>query len=297
MRFTYALRSFWDSLLSSSFHSTFRSMMVFQSPISLGFNNRAAILLFLAFTFSFALWSRGLGLTLPNPSRESDYSFRRTGQIAIACSILASIFVWVCNIPLGPIGEGQYFFDRNEMLRIGGHLYRDFSFDYGPLMFYPPSWIAHLFRLSLAHSYYIAWILQWALGTWTLWKTVQIATRGSRHGRTIFWLLWSFFLAGVIASGLNTTTAPLLRDARLRTRRSPPIHKSCLQPGYLRTRISGRDRVALLFAGAGYCVFPGYNPIFRPLRSNSSSRQTRRRGCVRYSHGSCFLVGSPHRLC
>jgi hypothetical protein len=179
----------------------------------LGFSNRAAILLFLAFTFSFALWSRGLGLSLPNLSREPGYSFQRTGQAAIACSILGSIFVWLCAISLGPIGEGQYFFDRNEMLRMGGHLYRDFSFDYGPLMFYPPSWIARLFNLSLANSYYIAWILQWALGTWTLWKTVQIATRGTRHGRTIFLLVWTFFLTGLIDSGSNYT--PLRFSATL----------------------------------------------------------------------------------
>jgi hypothetical protein len=171
----------------------------------LGFSNRAAILLFLMFTLSFALWSRGLGLILPNPSQESGYSFRRTGLAAIACSILGGILVWLCTIPLAPFGEGQYFVDRNEMLRMGGHLYRDFEFDYGPLMFYPSSWIAHLSNLSLANSYYLAWILQWGLGTWILWKTVQIATRGSRHGRSIFLLLWTFFLTGLIDSGVNYT--------------------------------------------------------------------------------------------
>jgi hypothetical protein len=178
-----------------------------------GFSNRAAILLLLIFTLSFALWTRGLGLSLPTPSEELSSSFRRTGQVAIACSILGSIFVWLCTIPLAPFGEAQYFFDRNEMLRMGGHLYSDFEFDYGPLMFYPSIWIARLCNLSLANSYYIGWILQWGLGTYLLWKTVQLATRGSRHGRTIFFLLWTFFLIGLMDSGSNYT--PLRFSATL----------------------------------------------------------------------------------
>jgi hypothetical protein len=179
----------------------------------LGFSNRAALLLFLIFTLCFALWTGGLGLRLPIPSEETGYSFRRTGQVAIACSILGGILVWLYTIPTAPFGEAQYFFDRNEMFRTGARLYRDFEFDYGPLMFYPPIWIARLSNLSVANSYYIAWILQWGLGTWTLWKTVQIATRGNKHGRTIFLLLWAFFVPALLAGGTNYT--PLRYSATL----------------------------------------------------------------------------------
>jgi hypothetical protein len=181
----------------------------------LGFSNRAAFLVFLIFAFSFALWTRGLGLRLPNPSEEPGHSFRRTGQVAIACSILGGILVWLCTIPIGPVGEAQYFFNRSEMFRMGAHLYRDFSFDYGPLMFYPPIWIARFCNLSVANSYYVAWILQWGLGTWTLWKTVQAATRGSKHGRVLFLLLWMFFLPALMDSGSNYT--PLRFSATLAT--------------------------------------------------------------------------------
>jgi hypothetical protein len=65
----------------------------------LGFNNRAALLLFLIFTLSFALWTRGLGLRLPSASEEPGCSFLRAGQVAIACSILGGILVWLFSIP------------------------------------------------------------------------------------------------------------------------------------------------------------------------------------------------------
>ena len=82
----------------------------------LGYNNRAAILILLIFTLFFALWTRGLGLTLPpsSPSQEPVDSFRRSGQLTIVCSILGSILVWLCTMPFAVFGEAQYFFDSHR---------------------------------------------------------------------------------------------------------------------------------------------------------------------------------------
>ena len=170
-----------------------------------GFSNRTAIVLLLAFILGFALWTRGLGLRLPDPAGGHGDRFRSTGVAAIVSSALGCALFWMLARVLGPLMESQYFLDRYAMFDMGGRLYRDFEFDYGPLMFYPSVWIAHLCHLSLGNSYYITWILQWVLGTWVLWKVVEVAARGTSHGRAIFLLLWAFFLTAIPDSGLNYT--------------------------------------------------------------------------------------------
>ena len=170
-----------------------------------GFSNRTAIVLLLIFILGFALWTRGLGLHLPDSSCADAGSFRRTGYIAVTCSIAGALFIWFCAGPIAPFGEAQYFLDRYAMFSMGGRLYRDFTFYYGPLMFYPSVWIARLCHISLGNSYYITWILQWALGSWVLYRVVEVAARGSNHGRAIFLLLWIFFFTGIPNSGSNYT--------------------------------------------------------------------------------------------
>jgi hypothetical protein len=170
-----------------------------------GFSNQTAIALLLAFALGFALWTRGLGLRLPVPSSGESTSFRRTGRIAVVCSIAGAIFLWICAGPIAPLGEAQYFLDRYAMFGMGARLYRDLEFYYGPLMFYPTVWIARICHIALGNGYYFAWTLQWALGTWLLWKVVEVAARGTRHGRAIFLLLWFFFLTALPDSGSNYT--------------------------------------------------------------------------------------------
>jgi hypothetical protein len=170
-----------------------------------GFSNFAATVLLLAFILGFALWTRGLGLRLPVPSSGEANSFRRIGRIGVVCSVAGALFLWLCAGPIAPLGEAQYFLDRYAMFGMGARLYRDFNFDYGPLMFYPSVWIARLCRLSLGNGYFLGWIIQWALGTWALWKVVEVAARGTSHGRAIFLFLWAFFLTAIPDSGTNYT--------------------------------------------------------------------------------------------
>ena len=170
-----------------------------------GFSNRTAIVLLLAFILGFALWTRGLGLRLPDPTGGAGNRFRRTGVVAIGSSVFGCALFWVLARALGPLMESQYFLDRYAMFGMGGRLYRDFEYDYGPLMFYPSVWIAHLCHLSLGNGYFLGWIIQWALGTWALWKVIEVAARGTSHGRAIFLLLWAFFLTTIPDSGTNYT--------------------------------------------------------------------------------------------
>ena len=170
-----------------------------------GFSNRTATVLLLAFILGFALWTRGLGLRLPDPAVSSRDRFWRTGVVAIVCSIFGCALFWLVAQMIDPLLESGYFLDRYAMYSMGARLFRDFEFDYGPLMFYPPVWIARLCHISLGNGYFLGWIIQWALGTWALWKVVEIAARGTSHGRAIFLLLWAFFLTGLPDSGTNYT--------------------------------------------------------------------------------------------
>ncbi len=170
-----------------------------------GYSNRTATVLLLAFILGFALWTRGLGLRLPDPVADPTHRFRSTGFFAIVFSAIGCALFWMLARILGPLMESQYFLDRYAMFGMGARLYRDFEFDYGPLMFYPSVWIAHLCHLSLGNGYFLEWSIQWALGTWVLWKVVEFAARGTSHGRAIFLLLWAFFLTAIPDSGLNYT--------------------------------------------------------------------------------------------
>ena len=170
-----------------------------------GYSNRTAIVLLLAFILGFALWTRGLGIRLPAPAGGTGDRFRRIGVVAIVSSAVGCALCWMLARALCPLMESQYFLDRYAMFGMGAKLYRDFTFDYGPLMFYSSIWIARLCHLSLANGYFLGWIIQWALGTWALWKVIEVAARGTGRGRTIFLLLWVFFLTGIPDSGLNYT--------------------------------------------------------------------------------------------
>lgn len=179
-------------------HDNFSDSYIF------GYSNRTAELLLVAFTIGFALWTRGLGLRLPIAAAASD-RFRTTAVVCMAITVLLCLLVWGFERAIRPIWEAQYFIDRYATFSMGERLYRDFQFDYGPLMFYSSVWIARLCRSSLGDGYFLGWALQWALGIWALWKIVELAARGTRHGRSIFLLLWVTFIPGILDGGLNYT--------------------------------------------------------------------------------------------
>jgi hypothetical protein len=170
-----------------------------------GFSNRTAIVLITVFVLGFAIWARGLGLRLPDRAAPANTGFRATAWIAIAASGVGCLCFWALGRMMVPLMESQYFLDRYEMFRQGGRLFQDFEFDYGPLLFYPAVWIAKLTHLSLGNAYFLSWTLQCVLGTWVLWKVVDVTARGTAHARTIFLLLWLFFLTALPDSGSNYT--------------------------------------------------------------------------------------------
>lgn len=169
---------------------------------ALGFNNKAAIVTLLLVACGIGLWSRGLGLSLPEGAPRA--SFPATLSIALAITLFACLIVGLSNQAI-VIGEANYFVDRLTMFQMGRRVYRDFTFDYGPIMFYLPVWISRIVGISLGSGYFVGWTLQWAAGTWALWKTIAIASRGAGHGRIVFLLFWAFWLSALLDGGTNYT--------------------------------------------------------------------------------------------
>jgi hypothetical protein len=169
-----------------------------------GFNTRASLLLIALVSLGFAIWSRGLGLTLPETRLESGLSARILWQ-TLLLTILAGLAVCFALRTAGPSNEASYFADRYLMYQGGGRLFRDFEFSYGPLMFYLPIWISRLGHLSMTDSYLLAWLLQWVAGLIALWKLVGLATGGSKQGRVLYLIFWGFFAGALLDVGTNYT--------------------------------------------------------------------------------------------
>jgi hypothetical protein len=210
-----------------------------------GYNNRAAISLLLLFGLGFALWTRGLGLQLPDCSQPRHALFAVTRNFAVAASVLICLAIWLCSLPLFPFFEAQYFLDRYAMWATGARIYRDFTFDYGPLMFYIPVWIARALHLSIASGHYIAWTLEWAVGTLLLYKVVNAVADSERRGRTVFLMVWGIFLTGILDSGPNYTPFRYASTLALAT----TVH------GFYTRRVSVLKIFGLATAGAAALLF------------------------------------------
>jgi hypothetical protein len=169
-----------------------------------GFNTRACLLLIALVSLGFAIWTQGLGLSLPEARPESGLSTRIL-WLTLVLTVLAGLAVSIAVRTSGPSNEASYFADRYLMYQSGGRLFRDFEFSYGPLMFYLPIWISRSAHLSMTDSYLLAWLLQWVAGIVVLWKLVGLAAGGSRQGQAIYLLFWGSFAGALLDVGTNYT--------------------------------------------------------------------------------------------
>ncbi|WP_419804408.1 hypothetical protein [Terriglobus sp.] len=138
-----------------------------------GFSNRAAQAVLLAGGLLFALWTRGWGLRLPEV--EGTTAGRRMWVVPAAAVLLvsaASLYLWHWASNMGPYDEGIYFLDRFSNQMAGGRVYRDFQFDYGPLLYYPSWWLAAALHIPVGHAYYLFCLLEWVAGVLLLWGVI-----------------------------------------------------------------------------------------------------------------------------
>ena len=167
-----------------------------------GFNNGAAVLLFLLGSLFFAVCIRG---RIAEPGRNDS-------RLAVWALLLAlGGTLAVCTIRLyvspdgSPGGETYYFLNRQQMLLAGLLPYTQFEFVYGPMMLYPNVWLTGILHLSILHGYVATWILSWLVGVWMIWTVVGAIDLPIPSRNTMFCILLAMELVWTDFGGLNYT--------------------------------------------------------------------------------------------
>jgi hypothetical protein len=175
-----------------------------------GYNNRAAFLLFSLGSVLFALLCR-------KPFAESESVDQPLGlpSLLIALAVTLASCAWrllpFARHQIG--GEALYTLNRIQMLLQGLRPYRDFEFAYGPAHLYIPVLIMRLTHGSIIHGYYAWWLLQWLFGIAMLWTAVRLFHLPLPHRRIIFWMLFVLAFPGMGAEGTAYTPTRIIGSA------------------------------------------------------------------------------------
>jgi len=173
----------------------------------------------------------------------------------------------------GGFGESFYVIDRAWLLAEGKVPYRDFEFAYGPVMLYGPVIIHSLTSIGIERAYYLFWAGSYLLGTYLLFKTVNMVDYPTASRQEIYLLVFLPGLFPIIRMGTNYT---LLRFA------CPLffvllIHRWFRDSDGLRIRamlasvaltaillsISAETAIAFAFASIWICSFSNKAPAFK----------------------------------
>jgi len=164
------------------------------------YNNRVAVLIFLAGAAAFAILFRGLSL---EPATKDSRVSRISALIAIALCVALGLLFYGISSPDGLHGEAAYFYGRLSQLAAGRTIYRDFEFAYGPLLLYLPFWTVKLIHLSLIEGYILFWLVDWAIGIWILYRLVNAIEIPSPYRTVIFFLFVLDFTQALWQMGIN----------------------------------------------------------------------------------------------
>ncbi len=160
-----------------------------------GFNNHASFLIFVVFAGLFAWWTGSLGLRAPgSPLGQNSRPSSRSLFYTLAYFVLVTVLLWLAVRSHLAFEEGPYFLDRLHHLERGEIPYRQFDFDYGPLLLYGPYAIAKLFHLQIGDGYHLAWILEFLLGVLLIYASVSaLPARGDRKTVIFLLLAWTWW--------------------------------------------------------------------------------------------------------
>ncbi len=180
----------------------------FSESFLFGFNNRAALVLFLAvFALLAILTHRRLlprttldAPLLPDTSLQPS---RRALLIALFLATLVSLLLFIAVRPAHGTVESVYFLNRIGLLDQGFRPFRDFEFTYGPLQLYLPWLTARLLHLSLTDAYLLVWLLSTNLGLIALWTAIRLLDLPGRGKPAAFALLALFLSSEIASTGLN----------------------------------------------------------------------------------------------
>ena len=175
-----------------------------------GYNNRAAFVIFSAGSVLLALLSRS---RFPE-AVSADQSLGRPSLIVALVIALLACAYRLLPFALHKVGaEAAYALNRIQMLLQGLRPYRDFEFAYGPAHLYIPILFMRLTHGSVIHGYYAWWILQWLGGTAMLWATIRLLPFPLPHRRVIFWIVFAIQLPAIIAEGTAYTPTRTIGSA------------------------------------------------------------------------------------
>jgi hypothetical protein len=176
------------------------------------FNNRVAVVIFIAGAALFSIYFRGLSL---QPGTRDSRVSRISCLVAIATCVAVGWFYYWLSVPDGLFGEATYFHGRLAQLASGKAIYRDFEFAYGPLMLYLPFWTGRLLHLSLIHGYVLFWLADWAVGIWILYRLVNAIEIPSPYRTAIFFIFVLDFAGSILPQGINYAPLRTLLTAAL----------------------------------------------------------------------------------
>ena len=164
------------------------------------YNNRVAVLIFVAGAAAFAILFRGLSL---QPATRDSRVSRISALLAAVFCVGLGLLCWWLSSPEGIHADVPYFYSRLCQLAAGKTIYRDFEFVYGPLLLYLPLWTGKLFHLNLIHGYFLFWLVDWAAGIWILYRLVNAIEIPSPYRTAVFFLLVADFVPALWREGIN----------------------------------------------------------------------------------------------
>lgn len=167
-----------------------------------GFNNHAALLLFLCGGLFFAIAIRPWAFPVPVQDRPLPKTLLYGSMLLSLCACI----VWrLDRAGKGMGSESPYLIDRQIHMVAGAHLYRDLEFIYGPLLVYPGYWLQRLTSLSPLQAYMTQWTLEWVVGTAMLWYMVARVRLLTRHRMAVFLFLYACALTMLPTEGTHYT--------------------------------------------------------------------------------------------
>ena len=156
-----------------------------------GFNNHAAVLLFLGVALVASLATGGFRVA----QEVGDRPLPRWALVGSLLLTLTLCAVWRLDRVGKPLGSESHYQLNRQVQMVGGlHLYRDLEFIYGPLLIYPGYWLQAGLKWSPVQSYMTQWVLEWLAGTAMLWCIVAWIDLPTRFRLPIFWFLDAFTL-------------------------------------------------------------------------------------------------------
>ena len=212
----------------------------------LGYNNHVALIALVLFSFVFALWTKGSNLVLSPPETKSHWAAGSLFYCSLGLSWLACAAIWLESHRVRPFFEAVYFLDRYSMHALGDRLYRDISFDYGPLLFYPPVLLQKILHISIGDSYFLFWSAEWAIGLWLLWFVLGSLSGPSADRRLVYAIFCLEWLPSAIDAGLQYTPFRFIAAAALAV--------------YIKNSAELFPFKAFFLAGVGYAFLIFYSP-------------------------------------